>query len=319
MNNQQENKFSMYVKVASYLEDHATALSGVTQITDIKSELDTRILNITTADGIATSDTTGYTVQKANAEGALRARILSVGRAASAYFLSIGNLGLMEEVDHRPSELDALRDTELYVRGKKLFDVADPVKTNLSGFNSGPTDVAALNTTADAYYLILELPKRKTEIKSSQAREVVRQMEATDLLLGNLDIYMDTFADTQPLLFDEYKSARSIDDTGSTVQRTRQGDIDPLNVKNVPYSESLIAADSVLQLTNDGTSGPLQFYFGISPTTPVMGGRPMLEVDPGQTITSTATDLGYDATNHFLNIYNPTATASGHWKTVVNG
>lgn len=86
MNDIQLNKLGMFEKVNDYLTNNAAALAGVTQIAPLQSSLSNLIADIVDVAGVAGSDTTGFTIEKATERTDLEAIALKVSRAAAAYF-----------------------------------------------------------------------------------------------------------------------------------------------------------------------------------------------------------------------------------------
>lgn len=316
MDDRQANKLNMYIKTSQFLINKAADLAGVTQIASISNELEKNIEDITKYEGDASADTTGYTMEKAQERLDLEKIMLKVSRACAAYFLSIGSTGKMKEADETKSEVEGLRGNDIFVRGNKLYDIAEPVKTFLTDFNSGPADVTALKDALAAFYQVLELPENKRGEKVASGKEVDSLFVQTDELLKGLDIYMYTFEAINALLYNQYLSARAIDDNGGGAQNTKTGNV-PMNAAtNIPFADGKINAGTVLNLTNRNTAGDLTFYFSDSPTA-----GPGTATDP-QTISAdtttpfTALVLGFDITHTFLNVFNPNAV-EGKWKAEI--
>lgn len=214
MTDTQENHLSMYIKVDTFLGNNAAALAGVTQIAGLKTDLETLIDNITTSAGLVTDDTTGYAIDKTNKREELEAIMLKVSRATAAYYISIDNAQGFKTADYTPSQLHAVRDSELYSRAKRLFNVATPISASLVGFNSSAADVADLDTKKEAFFEVLEAPRSKRGEKSAAVKDLEIYFEDGSSLLFFLDAYMDTFAAVNTNLYNQYLSARAIDDLG---------------------------------------------------------------------------------------------------------
>ncbi|MCW5907555.1 MAG: hypothetical protein KIS94_06840 [Chitinophagales bacterium] len=316
MNDKQENKLSMFIKVSDFLETNVTELTAVANIAPLQTELDANIAAITEAEGVADSDTTGFTMLKAQERIDLETITLKVSRAAAAYFTSTGNIGMVKECDFTKSELETMRDTILYVKAKKLYDIAQPADANLSSFNSGPADVAALLDAINAYYTVIQLPQEKRTQKTASGMQVDELIRKTDRLLKTLDVYMLTFEATNQLLYNTYRGARAIDDNTGGSQTNKSGTVNMSAVANIPFAESLIGSDTVLRLgNNSGTGGQLLFYFSDSTTGGVAGSE--VTVEDGQSVQVTALSIGYNALlSRYLNVSNPNMSV-GKWTAVI--
>ncbi len=316
MNDIQLNKLGMFEKVNDYLTNNAAALAGVTQIAPLQSSLSNLIADIVDAAGVAGSDTTGFTIEKATERTDLEAIALKVSRAAAAYFLSIGQPGNIKLADYTRAELDGARDNDLYVDAKYLHKIVLPVQANLSGFNSGPADVTALGNALQEFFNVIQLPAEKKGEKAVYTRGVESLFKEADGLLDTLDIYMLTFEDGEPLLYALYKAARSIDDSGGGSQNIKQGTAPMESMVNVPFAPGKLQADTVLQLENPNPAGELTYYFSDSPSGGTGTATVLTEVGPDSNVQKVAVELGYSATHIYLNLFNPSLTAA-EWKVEI--
>ena len=317
MTDQQEEKLGMFEKVRDFLTTNTTELSVVTQIAAEQTKLEKIIDDITEYAGESTADNTGFTIQKQQERTDLELIVLKVSAACAAYFLSINNPGGIKLSDYTKTEIEGSRDNDLYVKAKKLYKTAQPVEASLTAFNSGPADVADLDTKKDDFFAVIQLPADKRDQKAVSTELVQREFEKGDAVLASLDIYMNTFAAINEELFLNYTGARAIDNTGGGSQNTKQGNIDALTVVNAPFAAGKISADTVLQFRNGGTaeSGPLQFYFSSSTSGNPEGTITIVEA--GNETQNSALAFGYDPVNRkYLNIYNPNA-AIGRWRAKI--
>lgn len=319
MNDNQSDHLSMYLTVNQFLLDHAPDLAGVTQITGLQALLANRIENITDYAAIAGSDTTGFTIQKSNERLELEAITLKVSRACGAYFLSIDNPGGFKLADYTASEIANKRDNDLYADSKWLYKIADPIKANLSSFNSGPADVLELKNLYDAFFDIIRLPKIKRDEKASGTKMLDKEFEKAQELVEHLDVYMLTFQTIDALLYLEYEKARAIDSTGGGSQNTKSGTLQGNGVANAAFADDKLNASTGLLLYNNSTgpnAGDLVFYFCATPTGAIPDPDKAITLAPGNDLTTTALSIDYSEAQPFLNIFNPTA-AVGKWKVVI--
>ncbi|MBL0310059.1 MAG: hypothetical protein IPP77_10385 [Bacteroidetes bacterium] len=314
MENHQEDKLGMYEKVKAFLFTFAAALASVTQIAGLETTLNDNIDDIIDADIVATEDDTCFTEQKSSERSDLEELVLKVARALSSYWASIGSTGSLRLTDYRPSELEALRDNDMFAAAKRLFDVAEPLSASLSAFNSGPADVTDLGTKMDEYFSHIQLPKSKQGVRIAAGKDVDRLMEKTDNLLKTLDIYLSTFATIDENMYDQYKSARSIDDSGGGSSKVRRGNLDPDSIRNATFAAGQISEDTVLEFANTGISSLMVFYFASSPLAVSDGVT--TEVAPGASIQKTALDAGYLITKNKLTVFNQSAQ-SGKWRVKI--
>lgn len=317
MNDYQEDKLGMYEKILAFLLNFATELTGVSQIAGIATALEDKLDDITDAQSVVGSDTSGYTMEKDEARKELTEITLKVSRAAAAYFLSIGNVGKIKLSDYTPTELEKSRDNDLYAKAKKLFKVADPVKANLTGFNSGPADVTDLDTSKETFFDIIQLPATKRGEITASVKDIDKLMGETDQQLDLLDIYMATFAATNANMYSQYQSARAIDLSGGGGSSQRQGQLDAGSIAYATFGVNQITADTVFEFKNVEGNQQFTFYFGTSGTSAVDTNRPLYNVGPGMSHQVNATDAGFDLAHKCLNIFNAGTTGTGKWQVII--
>ncbi len=217
MNTPQKDKLNMFLKVRTFLFNNTDALSVLALIVTLRDEL-VAIINATIdAEGESSEDISGYTDLKEERHELVLKQALKVGRASALYFtFTSPDPVKFKKVDLLKSEIDGMRDTDLYTRVKKLFTIADPIKTLIVAPDFTDADVTNLQTLNESYFEVLEAPQDARSQRSSFNKEADRLLIKGDkLLVEKLDIAMATFAAGNQQLFEYYKSDRLIDDTGS--------------------------------------------------------------------------------------------------------
>lgn len=312
MNDNQEDKLGMFEKVKAFLLTNAATLAVVTQIATLQSALNDLIDDIIDADIKATQDDTGYTEEKTQQRINLEEITLKVARALTAYWESIDSKGTLRMTDYGKSELEAMRDNDLYAAAKRLFKVADPLGASLTAFNSGPADVSDLDTKKEAFFADIQNPAMKRGERKEWGAEVERLFGDTDKVLDKLDTYMATFEAINEILYGQYKNARLIDSSGGGAAKVKRGEIPAEDIQNAAFSAELLADETLLEFSNTGTGATLSFYFGALPGSPPEApGQTILT--PGASVQKTAAEAGYNSGQTFANIYNP-GPETGKWK-----
>lgn len=213
MNAREENRYSALIKVQAFLNTNAAALAPVTQIATEKLVLDSYIQGIIVNDGIATADTTGYAIAKANAKTALISAALRMTRAAKALAIDTDNSILLKKADYTKSELDKKRDTELHVTCQQISDFVTPLVPALAGYLITPAHLTVLDTNIGTYYSTLPQPGGQTDQKVVAGNNVAELLsKAYGMLSTKMDAYLDLFLEDFPDLVEEYYLARAIDD-----------------------------------------------------------------------------------------------------------
>src|SRR5688572_3020689 len=144
MDTNQKDRFNMFLKVRTFLVNNTTTLAALALIATLQAEFEVIIQAIIDAEGESSEDITGYSELKRTKQEASRTQGLKVARAASLYFSTINDPVTLRKVDLLKSELENMRDTDLYVRIKKLFTYTDPVKLLITAPDFTDADVTSL-------------------------------------------------------------------------------------------------------------------------------------------------------------------------------
>jgi hypothetical protein len=304
-----EDKLGMCVKVDNFLITNSTTFSSVIQIGTEQGLLHGYINDIMTEEGTVSGDFTGFTLNKESKRIELETITFKVAGATAAYFLSIGNSSSLKMADYTRTELHDARDSALYAKAKRLFTISDPVKTSLTAFNSGPSDVSALDTKKENYFGVIQDPAIKKDDRKTASQNQKKLFRLADKCLVRLDTYMLTFEASQPTLFAQYRNHRSIDDTGAHSHKLLELllNIAINSTTNINTSLFAMQADYVIILKVPAGLAMLEIGFGPDGTSIASP----VSVDAGTMMAKTASQLGFSGVNTFLNVRNPSASTAG--------
>lgn len=215
MDSKQEDKFGMFLKVDSFLGDHATDLSVNIAFADIKIRLAALIEKAVQADSTATRNLTGLNTDKKEKRKNLEIAILTIAAACRGYYTTNHDPYKKALVKLTPTDVFRMRDTELIKQADQVHDVADPIKANLTPWVVADTDVDDLLTLVNTYRPALVKGTRETDISGVAGTQVdVIFADIDKLLREEADDQMAVYEFTNNPLFLEYKLARAIDDSG---------------------------------------------------------------------------------------------------------
>lgn len=287
------------IKNIDVLTTNAAPLSSVAQIADGADELSVLVDKITTNAGIGSQDLSGYAEDKQLKREATMVLQQKCSRGGAAYYRSINDLGKLRKVDFTPTELQRQRDTDFYVTVKNTYHLLLPDAAHLIGVS--PAQLTALNVANETFFLALEEPKNQLE-KSKVANDSLPGLikEAMDVR-ETIDIYMQTFADTEPEIFAQWRLSLRIDNTGGNNPPVLEIAMDlPMHgeIITIDYNGVTMQGNSEIKIKNTGNS-VVEYGFGSTPDTFV--GLPKT-VGIGASERYTAASLHYNgAQARFLN------------------
>lgn len=230
MNAYQEDILSMFNKVRLYLNTNiATIVTSLPIMSTARGEYETYLDALMQSIAIATDDITGYTENKAQKRKALETIMLKIARALTGYSVVNNIPELKKKVDYVKSEIEKMRDSDLYASAKRLEELTSPYQNNLSIFGVDATDVTLLNQKCGDYWVVIQLPKEKIEARAAYNQLVNKQMsELQAFLRERLDVFMSVLEFYNETLYIQYKSARSIDISGGgSSSKTYTGTVSP--------------------------------------------------------------------------------------------
>ena len=311
MQNRFEDKLSMFEKVDTFFQTNLADLSvSVPILATAYSDFKTKLDDILASAQASSEDTTGYTIDKANKRRALEQLGIKITRALTAYSNVANNVTLRAKIDFNKSDLERMRDNDIYTNAKLIEDYATQFSSNLAPYGISAMDISDLGIKLKDFFEIIQTPKIKIEIRSSYFEQLEMQIAEEDKHLKEvLDPLMGVLEFDEPLLFTQYKKARSIDQTGSQSSST---------VYNGTVSGNGIASISTLVYDIDRTftfknTGTTPLFYGLSDDGSTIAGVE-IAVNPNEEITRDSPDMN-DSGNTLL-VRNAGIVDGNYWVSV---
>lgn len=302
MNSRNEDKLSMYEKVQLFLKDHISAISAIIpNATNVKTDFDQKIQDLMFTIANAGMQTTGYTQIKENARQQLETALLRIIRGLKAVAIDNQLLDLKAKSDYSRTEIERLRDSEIYTTTLRIFDLATNYQTLLANYAITSLHIQDLKSYNDTFFAVIQLPKDKIGERASYNQLIDIQISSIDLLLKEqLDTYMELIEFDSPQLFAQYKSARAIDNSGGGSATKQYSGVVAGNLTAVIIKQEY-NADRSYTFFNKGNSD-LQFGLSVDGTS-IIG--TILTLQSGDEISRDASDLSGEG--DFLLVINPTS------------
>lgn len=311
MQNRFEDKLSMFEKVDTFFQTNLTDLSVsvpilATAYTDFRTKLDA----ILASAQASSEDTTGYTIDKANKRKALEQLAIKISRALTAYSSVANNVTLRAKINFNKSDLEKMRDNDIYTNANLIEDYATQFSSNLTPYGISATDISDLSLRLKDFFEIIQTPKIKIEIRSSYFQQLETQIAEEDKHLKEvIDPLMGVLEFDEPLLFTQYKKARSIDQTGSQSSSTvYNGTVSGNGTANI--ATLVYDIDRTFTFKNTGTT-PL--FYGLSDDGSTIAGVE-IAVNPNEEITRDSPDMN-DSGNILL-VRNAGVVDGNYWVSV---
>ena len=307
-----ENRLSMYQKVQGALSIHSAATASIPAIATLSTQLDSKVNSILAMASKADTDITGYTVDKQAKRTDLKTKILKLAGGVVAFTAISEDFKTVEKCDATPSQMDYMRDNDFYAYAKLVLNEVTPLMSSLTPFGVVVADLNAANISADYYLKVIQSPKNQINERSNNKKALTVLFEETsELLEKKLDKVMGVFITTNPNLFNAYIGARSIDDTGAAVEPDYEKECSANTVfliAELPYLKT-----RGFKFENTG-SVPL--HFALSAKEDTLEGT-VLTLDPGIKSTRSTNNLNPNALATKLYVQNPDVVLGGSFKVWV--
>ena len=215
MNKMQNNQRAMHMAVKNVFGKYAEHVGTlpvleklVSEFTSNNSEIDQVIL-------VQEGKSTGITEQKQKEEMEMISQTVRTASAIYVYALDNSNFELAEKVSITPSYLEHLPQPSLQAKCTLVLNIAKEIIENLPDYGVTKKDVTTLEKEVNDYIELAAGP-RTNIVTRAQATERLQELMKTqmDLLNQKIDKMMVMFKTTQPVFYNEYKSARIIVNMG---------------------------------------------------------------------------------------------------------
>lgn len=304
MKNVHEDRLGMFTKVAQFLADNQRSLTNyLPALSQTKQKLDTAIAQIMDKTAETQIASAGYTAIKAAARLRLENNFLRLGRTLSAYAVVNSRPDLTANSNFSRTTVEKMRDNDLYIHSKMLYDLAMPIMGQLIDFLYTATEQYEYETSQTNFYSVIQLPKMQIGNRALRNTEVVKLMSDTSTLLADeLDVLMSVVEYADANLFALYQTHRQIDHSGG---RTPYNVVEGTAAPNAATAVATVEYDAAVEIEvkNMGTES---IFIGLSTNNINLEGSPV-EVVGGETKTVLMSDLA--AQGDFLMVKNATLRA----------
>ena len=309
MENNLENKLSMYQKVQFYLALHEPETAAIPMVATLKEQLDDQVTSLLSLASIADTDITGYTVDKQTRRDDLTMKIFKLSTAIVAFASSNNNSILAEKCDESLNSIRQMRDNDFYTFAQLIIKEATPIMTDLAPFGILPADLSAAEAASAVYLGGIQNPRGQINERSKALKDLEAEMANMDDLVKNkLDKVMGIYQATNLSLYTGYLGSRSIDGTGSQTPPDYEGKIAAGSialVATIPY-----LSGRSFEVENTGTTALL---FALSTDPAVLNGTPV-PISAGNSLMRKSSTLNTSEAAIHLLLQNTDANVSGGYK-----
>jgi len=221
MRNYYENKLGMYNGVITLLNKPENTESLSPAAIEAKNDLENKVTEINDKENEKSSATSGKTRAKKLAANRLIEQVMVVSGALLAWSVDNDNPEVQAISNLTRSYLKKIRDNELDLKGKQIYNLAQQHIDNSSNYGINAESLTELQQLSDTYHMALgEQESSMANRVSAGASMATLFQEADEILKLRLDSLMETVKPNNQDLYDAYNAARVIKDLrGSGTRR----------------------------------------------------------------------------------------------------
>jgi hypothetical protein len=214
MNNEQENKLSMYYSVVETNERHITTVESVPALKTAHINLKAKIASIKTMKEVQALVTGGVTEDKAFAKVYMVDMADIIIGAGSAFARVKNNNTLLENISFSRSDVLQGRDEDAYTKCMKVYNELNPFIGELADYGITPEKMAEFLVLINNYNSAVQTPRGAITTKKSATMQLVDLFVDADGILKIMDGLVKGFKTTNVDYYNQYFAAREIINLG---------------------------------------------------------------------------------------------------------
>ena len=226
MTNNQANQTAMMKAVDNVFGKYSDPIGSIKVMSDSVTEFKTTLSEIDRTVMIQEGKITGTTEQKQKEELEMINAVVRIAAAMYVYGIDTSNFELTARVDINPSTLKNMNQASLQATCSMVLALAKEHIDNLGNYGVNDADVSNLEKEINDYITLVAAPRSEI-VTRSQATSLLKELikKQMDLLNIKTDKIMVMFKDTQPVFYNEYKSARIIVNMGIRHNETEEAEV----------------------------------------------------------------------------------------------
>ncbi|MBL7784525.1 MAG: hypothetical protein JNM36_01325 [Chitinophagales bacterium] len=240
MNNNQENKRSMYFSVLGTLNVNKSIWQGFLPFSNAVDRFHIANEQITEQSMLQSTPITGVSEDKKQVREEIEAGLEHLCRKLTAFANVTNNMTLRDKVNYNSTRLSLQRDTLLIDLTQNVIDLADYNLNKLGDYNIDANMLSNLQEKLNEFNDILSSPRQQIINRKGATKQLSSLFKEGDSILKNeMDLLVIEFEKTHPDFVRNYKNARIIIDLRGRRRATKSsaGDNMPIVLKNAPDME----------------------------------------------------------------------------------
>jgi hypothetical protein len=216
MNDKQENKLGMFIRLESRLDNNLTIVNTKPALVTAHTSLKNQISNIRATDLIATNIITGVAQDKKALRQQLNETCFLLSSTLAAYAGNTNNNTLYQEVYLPVSSIELMRDDQISTYAQLLHDRANTHVANLADYGITPASVSDFQALINSYTATSQKPRTAISDRKTAVANLKTQFTDTNNWIKRvLDKLIIPLKPDYPDFVTQYFNDRIIIDDGA--------------------------------------------------------------------------------------------------------
>jgi len=211
---QQKNKYSMYVGVRAYLDDHSSGYEDNEEFNEHMISYKSVLQEIAAKEDERSKATLGKVKNKGNVRRSVTDQALAVSGAIYSFAKKSGNFLLMESVNYRKTDFDRYRDSVLVIELNSIKDKAVQYSAEISRFGITADKLSEYQNKVTDFENALGAKNTGAATRSGANKTMITLFRDADSLLDSIDRFMESYKIIDKDFYDGYKASRVIKELG---------------------------------------------------------------------------------------------------------
>ncbi|MBS1517920.1 MAG: hypothetical protein JSS91_07520 [Bacteroidetes bacterium] len=210
----QKNKYSMYVGVRAYLDDHSAGYENNEEFNEHLNSYKSVLQDIARKEDERSKATLGKVKNKARVRRSVTDQALAVSGAIYSFAKKSGDYVLMRSVDLQKTDFDRFRDAGLVIELNSIKNKAAQFSAEIARFGITAEKFTEFENKINEYVDALSAKNTGSATKQGASKTMVSFFRDADSLLDSIDRFMENYKISDKDFYDGYKAARVIKDLG---------------------------------------------------------------------------------------------------------
>ena len=200
-------------------------------------------------------------------------------------------------------------------------EAVNTLSLTLATYTAQPS-LVALSASVQAYYLTLSSARALQQNNEGTVATLRTNLKEAHLLMcqgmyKNLGLLMAKYYQNPETIAD-YFDLTLLRDTGGTEPIVLDGNINSTQVLNLNalLPDANVDENSVLTMKNTSASAAQLYFYAADAADKKPDGFVSVMLNPGEELSRSVADIGFNETNIYFNIYNPSGEA-GSWEVML--